>query len=496
MKLRASLLLLSSGKKIQISTLVLFCIFTGIIRGILEGLFFDASALKPALILSYVPFYTIMFLTILMILKYAGGLSEANIYRVPLAALFLGIFPPLIDLIHRGGMDQNIRYGYYLELFFPQKIPNGLFFYYMPEYRVPLGETIIIWATILLTAFYARMRRSTWFRTGFVLVSVYLLFFIHSCLIPSVLRLWISSNSQNLYGYDLNLVIPLMQMFLSLISYLILRKISLIYILKRLLHIGPFLLIYGVGAVNFPLHSILWASFTILLFFIFFTLIVQNDFYDLAEDARQNRKRHFIHADLIFFTAMMTFALILLSAYNLTLSLFLFIILLCGILYSFPFYRGKGKIFPTMKFEGIWGAMSFLAGAIPLSPTKVQSEILIQLLLVFLGWSFFALLKDVKDIRADYKAGQSSIYIAFYRRKKKLRDVHRLLMTAYTFALLIVPAFYALQGRIFASMSLLFFVIVFAIIAFYVKLRIKVQGLLAAINGYLLILLLITLKIF
>jgi len=495
MKIQKSLLSISSGKKIQIPTLMLFCIFTGVIRGTLEGLLFDNNALGTALILSYVPFYTMMFLAILLILKYAGGLTEASVYRVPLAALFLGIFPPIIDLILRGGTSQDIRYGYYLELFLPQKIPSGLYFYYMPEYRLPLGETIIVWATISLTAFYARMRRAAWGRVVFVFACAYLLFFAHSYLIPSMLRLWISNSDQNLYNNDLNLIIPLMQLFFSLIIYLLLRKISIIYLLKRLPHIAPFLLVYGIGATNHPLHSILLATFATLLFFIFFTMIVQNDFFDFEEDSKQNRKRYFQREDVAFFTSMMVFSLVFLLAGGFTLSLFLSIILICGVLYSFPFYRGKGKIFPTMKFEGIWGSMSFLAGAIPFSSSKIQSKVLLQFLIVFLGWSLFALLKDVKDIRADYQAGQNSFYIAFYRKKKKLKNAHRLLIVICTLGLLLAPIFYIIQGRVFGSVLLLFFASSFAGIAFCVKLRFKFQGLLIAINGYLFMLLLIALKI-
>ncbi len=479
------LLLLSSGRTLSVPSLVLFCLFTGIGRGLLEALFFDSKALSPAIILSYVPFYTMMFLAILLILRTAGGLSESRTFRAPLAALFLGLFPPILDALISGLPNPTLRYGYYMELFRPQKIPEGFFFFYMPDFRLPLGETIVVWATILLSALYARLQQANWLRAALVGAAVYGLFFFHSYLLPSALRLWILNGAESLRGFDLNLFLPLSQALLSLLIYQILMKQSFGYLLKRALHILPFVFVFLAGVAHDRVHSIMPVHFGLLLFYLFFTMIVQNDYFDTKEDAHQKRRRHFSLDDVVFFTGMLTFTIVFLLAAGVTLSLFLIVIMICSLLYSFPFYRGKGKIFPTMKFEGIWGLMSFLAGAIPFVPEKVGVPVLIKALLVFGGWSLFALLKDVKDIRADYHAGQSSLYIVFYRKGWGLLAAHRWLLSLCTLALLFAPAYYGSIGRILPGVLLSVSAAAFVGVALKLKLKVRYQGILAALNVYL-----------
>lgn len=457
-------------------------------RGLLEALFFDVKALSPAIILSYVPFYTMMFLAILLILRTAGGLSESRAFRVPLAALFLGLFPPLLDAVISGLPNPSLRYGYFMELFRPHIIPPGFFVFHMPDFRLPVGETLVVWATILLSALYARLQRVGWLRVALVGAAVYVLFFVHSYLLPSALRLWILNGAEALKGYDLNLILPLSQTLLSLVIYQILMKQSFVYVAKRALHILPFVLIFWAGVAHNPLHSIFIVHLAALIFYLFFTMIVQNDYFDAKEDAHQKRRRHFDADDVVFFTGMLTFSIVFLLAAGVTLSLFLLIIMICSLLYSFPFYRGKGKIFPTMKFEGIWGLMSFLIGAVPFVPEQISVPVLVKAFLVFGGWSLFALLKDVKDIRADYKAGQSSLYIFFYARGWGLVTAHRFLLLLCGLALLVAPVYYAAVARYLSAALLLVSAAAFVVAGIWLKLPGRYQGILITLNIYLAIL--------
>lgn len=457
-------------------------------RGLLEAVLFDVKAISPAIILSYVPFYVMMFLAILLILRTAGGLSEARTFRAPLAALFLGLFPPILDAFISGLPNAAIRYGYYMELFRPQKIPDGFFLFYMPDFRLPVGETIVVWATILLSALYSRLQRSNWLRVVLVGTAVYALFFVHSYLLPSALRLWILDGADKLRGNDLNLILPLSQTLLSLVIYQALMRISFVYMARRALHIFPFILIFLIGAAHNSFHSILAVHFGALLFYLFFTMIVQNDYFDAREDAHQRRRRHFTADDVVFFTAILSFTIVFLLAAAVTMSLFLFVIMICSLLYSFPFYRGKGKIFPTMKFEGIWGLMSFLAGAIPFVPESLAIPVLIKALLVFGGWSLFALLKDVKDIRADFKAGQNSLYIFFYRKGWGLVAAHRWLVSVCAVALFVAPVYYAATAKLVPAALLFVAAILFLGIGMRWKLSSKYQAILVSLNGYLAIL--------
>lgn len=483
---RQRLLLLSSGRTLEIPALLLFCFFTGTVRGLLEGLFFDPGVFGSLMLLSFIPFYIALFLGILLILRTVGDLSDSRVYRVPLAALFLGLFPPILDLIISGRPDSPIRYGYYLEIFGEREFPRGLFYFFMPYDRVPLGEAITVWATISLASLYAYLQGAGVLRTIGVFIATYVLFFLHSYIIPSALQSWANAIVLDSQKFHLRLVVPLVQIMAAVFTYAALRRIDLRYTLKRLLHIGPFLWAFIFGTLEAPLQSIPFVTLLSLLFLVFFTMIVQNDFFDVKEDSSQNRRQYFQQGDVFFFTSVSIFSLIFLLVSGKNFALFVSLIAVCGILYSFPFYRGKGKIFATMKFEGIWGAMSYLAGVMPFAGyNRITTSTLVVALFVFLGWSFFSLLKDVKDIRADHKAGNSSFYLWFYRKGWKLRRAHHFLMTVSGLALLVAPFFLALRGQWLGATVLCAAAFLFLAAGYFLKIKHRYAGVLVVLNLYL-----------
>lgn len=483
---RQRLLLLSSGRTLEIPALLLFCFFTGTVRGLLEGLFFDAGVFGSLMLLSFIPFYIALFLGLLLILRFVGGLSDSRVYRVPLAALFLGLFPPILDLIISGRPDSPIRYGYYLEIFSGHDFPRGLFYYYMPYDRVPMGESITVWSTISLSALYAYLQGASVLRTIGVLVATYALFFLHSYIIPSALQSWAKAIVLDSQKFHLRLVVPLVQILVAVLTYAALRRMDLRYTLKRLLHIGPFLLVFIFGTLEAPLQSIPFIILLLLLFLVFFTMIVQNDFFDVKEDSNQNRLKYFRRDDVFFFTSVSIFSLIFLLVSGKNFALFVSLIAVCGILYSFPFYRGKGKIFATMKFEGIWGAMSYLAGVMPLAGyNRIATSTLVVALFIFLGWSFFSLIKDIKDIRADHKAGNSSLYLWFYRKGWKLRRAHHFLMTVAGLALLIAPLVLFMRGQWLAATLMCAVAVLFLATGYFLKIKHRYAGVLVSLNLYL-----------
>ncbi|HRP69430.1 MAG TPA: UbiA family prenyltransferase [Turneriella sp.] len=482
------IVMLSSGKTINTPTLLLFCFFTGAIRGILEAIFFEPQVFNSLMMLPYIPFYIAMFLGILILLKYVGGLSESRVYRVPLVALFLGLLPPILDIIISGRPDTPFRYAYYLHVFTDIPLPSGFFVFFMPEQSVPMGEAITVWLTIAFAALYAYLQGANLLRTIFMLIAVYLLFFFHSYILPSLLQTWYTTKKTEFHNLELRLVLPLLQILAAVFTYMLLRRISIKYILKRLLHIAPFMLLLAYGMLTANQSNTAIILFLILHFLLFFSMIVQNDFFDQKEDRLQKRIIHFDAGDVFFFTAITVFTLILLAVAGKMYALFASLILVCGILYSFPFYRAKGRLFATMKFEGLWGALSYLGGLITLAPitSRISNETLVVLSIIFCGWSFFSLFKDIKDVRTDYKTKNNSFYIWFYKKKWGLRKAHHFLMGIATLGLLVPTIYLFIQQRIILSVSLLCITILFFFIGYKIRLRHRTNALLAVLNIYLL----------
>jgi hypothetical protein len=66
--------------------------------------------------------------------------------------------------------------------------------------------------------------------------------------------------------------------------------------------------------------------------------------------------------------------------------------------------------------------------------------------LVFGGFSVFNVFKDYKDIRADHRAGNQTLYVLALRRGVRLRTLHRGLGVAFLLSLLIPPALLLATG--------------------------------------------------
>ena len=112
-------------------------------------------------------------------------------------------------------------------------------------------------------------------------------------------------------------------------------------------------------------------------------------------------------------------------------------------LYSYDFYRAQRYFPANYKCEGIWGWSAFTLGAsarLSVASSRATSgALLLAGLLVFAGFSLFNVFKDYKDIRADYKARNQTLYVLALRRGVKLRALHRTLRNAMV-AALVLPA--------------------------------------------------------
>jgi hypothetical protein len=139
-------------------------------------------------------------------------------------------------------------------------------------------------------------------------------------------------------------------------------------------------------------------------------------------------------------------------------------VLVVSFLYSYPFYRGK-RYFPSnLKIEGVWGAASFLTGAISALENQASAgpfwggpaapvlgpfpwQTVVAAALVFGGYSVVAALKDYKDWEADLQAGVQTLYTLAQRRSWPFLRVHRLIVALAAICLALPCPLLAWAGR-------------------------------------------------
>jgi hypothetical protein len=126
----------------------------------------------------------------------------------------------------------------------------------------------------------------------------------------------------------------------------------------------------------------------------------------------------------------------------------LFLLNLTALVYNADFYRGK-RFFPTnYKIEAVWGAGSYLLDVfiMTIGIPRASSDLWWGTALVFAGWSAFSNIKDYKDLVADRRARNQTLYILFWRRGGSIRALHRYLRFGLTLAMLVPPGLLYLSG--------------------------------------------------
>jgi hypothetical protein len=153
-------------REFHIANIFLFALFVGSFRRFLEWTLGGVPEPFPLnFIVTLTGFYWFAFFLITLILKLLIAQPWRMSMNVILVGIFLGIFPPIIDLIASG---PGFQYGYVWE------VPAQFNWYlYNPALKIPIGEAIVLWAVILLTTTYVRYKTRSWWRTLAALVLAY-----------------------------------------------------------------------------------------------------------------------------------------------------------------------------------------------------------------------------------------------------------------------------------------------------------------------------------
>lgn len=442
--------------------ILLFSLFVGSMRRFFEwSLGGDFPTLPPSNLLMLTGFYWFAFFLITLVLRILVAQPWRVSINVILVGIFLGIFPPIIDLIATGrGFEYSYVWG----------VPASFNWYlYNPALSIPLGEAVVLWAVILLTTLYVAHKTRSAVRAAAAFVLAYAAVLVMGGMLAGVAEL-----AAGLFGWPRTHMVAALNMLQFVAAagiYLALQPDLFRGLRKRLRHAYPFVMFVFVGSAFAGGVSAATFVYAALLLLVFAAALVQNDYYDAAEDARQGRKPYVDIDDVRFFTITVAFVIASLAVANTVVFLPLLIILVVSILYSFPLYRGK-RYFPSnVKMEGMWGLSSFVVGIVAAVETKAfggpnwwigvlpwpddrsvlgafDGLTITAMLLVFGGYSLVALLKDYKDVEADRAAGVQTIYTLAEKRGWALAKVHRIVVGLSAAALAAAPLLLTAAGRV------------------------------------------------
>lgn len=423
--------------------LVIACAFTGIFRAMEEYLFFGEK-LTAAMGISMVFAYFHLAIALMTILHFITGLDWKRIQNAVYLGIFLGVFPPLIDYFINGFNSKTI-YRYYVSENF-RDLP---WHFYAPDLGAPLGETIVVWASIFFTAAYAYLRSNSVLKFLLTFIITYLLMILHFGFIPVMSIKLVGDMSQ---ANVIMALLPFWYLFLSVLVYLILRPVLRKIMVKRFLHLMPYTLttLCGgqfTGGITTP---VILAGASVFL--IAFAVALQNDHFDSRHG---EHKKIIDECDMVFFNLIAAGFLLWMLLLNQITVLPLILIFCSGILYNFPRFRIK-KFFPgAQKIEGIGAAMFFLTGVMIFDRSHFRPGIFLTALLIFGGWSVLASWKDLKDIRSDTRLGYKNLYTFFMGFGMSLSRAHKT-SSAIGLACIVFPIVYALFTGQYLAAGVLF----------------------------------------
>lgn len=442
--------------------ILLFSLFVGAMRRFFEwSLGGDYPTLPPSNLLMLTGFYWFSFFLITLVLRVLVPQPWRVSINVILVGIFLGIFPPLIDLAASG---RNFEYSYVWG------VPSSFNWYlYNPALHIPLGEAVVLWAVILLTTLYVAHKTRSAARTAAAFALAYGAVLAMGGMLAGVAEL-----AAGLFGWPRTHMVAALNMLQFVAAagiYLVLQPRLFQGLRKRLRHAYPFVMFVFVGSAFAGGVSAVTFIYAAVLLLVFAAALVQNDYYDAADDAQIGRTPYVDLDDVRFFTITAAFVIAALAVANTVVFLPLLIILVVSILYSFPLYRGK-RYFPSnVKMEGMWGLSSFVVGIVAAVETKAfgapnwwigvlpwpddrsllgafDGLTIWAMLLVFGGYSLVALLKDYKDVEADKAAGIQTVYTLALKRGRPLEQVHRVVVGLSAASLAAAPMLLTAAGRV------------------------------------------------
>ncbi len=379
----------------------------------------------------------------------ATGAPYRRCMQVVMVAVFLGLFPPLVDMLANG--PGTCVYGYSSGWFSTWTLAI-----YAPDFKRGVGETTAMWAAIVLTGAYAWIKTaSLWrFLVGLLLAyaATFTLATVPGSLASAILSAWggLAREQGRVIDILLASLAAVETLFAAAAFWVLSPRLSR-RLLGRSLHGLPFVVLFLLGAAmvrhllagkldDGPSPAAL-ALAGVGLVLAIVAAIVQNDYFDRAHDgsianhAAPALDEVRVATLLAFFTA----TLVLLA--DRRAGAVLLLINIASAVYNYDFFRAKHFFPANYKIEGVWGGGSFILGALAGVPYAIAPPVpvLIGTALAFGGWSAFNTFKDYKDIRADRRAGVQTLYVLVQKHGGSLRRFHLGLRWVMSLFMLLAP---------------------------------------------------------
>jgi 4-hydroxybenzoate polyprenyltransferase len=381
-------------------------------------------------------FYLALVLCISAVLRLTTGREAARVVPAVGAGLVLGILPPVIDVLVYGAGQFNYTY----RLDFLQTLPLLL---YDPPERTPVGETVAVWASVLLVAAYARVTGASWRRVGMTVGGHYLLIILFLALIPSA-SFWLHATVR---GMTANESVSAILLVAALVGYLTLRPALAAHVGTRLLHaiLAPALVLVGSSYLGIANGDTVAAAF--VMFVAALTFAVHNSYFDRKEDASQKRPGRVTRDDAVVIATLSIPLWLVFASGHFWAVAFAVLFTVVGFTYHADPFRLK-CVFPlSYKTEGFFAALCIGAGMLAHPRATLGWQELAVAFLVGGGASLIAMGKDYKDVEADTAAGVRTVFVVLASRGFGERKT-LLLVTGVTAVCLGVPAVWiATQGE-------------------------------------------------
>lgn len=450
---------LQEKRPFHVTTVFYFVVFVSIVRMLGEWLLAgnDDQLYVTDFVIS-IGFYWFCFFAYTFVLWLLVPQPWQRSMNVILVGIFLGIFPPIVDALVSG--IGQFRYGFFWD--FADFSP----LLYNPAARVPLGESLTLWATIFLTGLYVGYRTRSLLYAAAGATLAWVVSVVNAALLPGAI-------ARTVVGLDYPVqhrfvLITLSYFALTLVMFFLFQPRVFAGLLRRSIHALPFILITIAGAKftgGLRFEIFVYASIVAVAFL---AALAQNDWHDRDEDAAQGRPLYLDAQDVTFMNVVATAMGLTLMAGGSFTGLLVLLILTVSVLYSYPQYRAK-RFFPSnLKIEGVWGGSAFLVGVIAQSEFSafghpawifayktggthlgaLSAQTAWATVLVFGGYSLIAALKDYKDREADLKSGVQTLYTLARRRGWNEAFLHRALTTAACAALFAPVPLLAWIGRV------------------------------------------------
>ncbi len=427
--------------------LLAFCVFTGFTRGLEEIILFDIQ-LKSSEVFVFVHFYLSLAVILTAGISHIGRLPWQKVMSVILVGIFLGIFPPVLDILIP--QQTQVFYGFFFVHDW-QQIP---WLGYKPEFNYPPGECITIWLSIFFSGYYVFYKSRSYARSLGTALYAYTGFMVFGSFLPMLVTYLVAGyvpSPQYARQLDENLLRAIIyynafaQIMLASVVYLIMRRPLLLHLIRRSLHPLPFVTISLIGSAicgKLNGHAFLAAA---VIFWGGWMNLLQNRLYDLEDDRTGNQEK-ITEEDVHFFNTAFLLAVIAIFFTGNRLVLPVILMYPLTFLYNHPAYRGKKKFPTNLKIEGMWGLGAFVTGSLA-TTQQTPASFPLMCLLVFGGYSLIAALKDAKDVRTDRRSGTQTLYLKLMASGLSFRRTHQLLLTICILAFLIPPVIFAFLGE-------------------------------------------------